>query len=214
MKNKKAAKKKDRIDRGVDKLSTQARIDRGTQMGKAIPTSTLYTSVLPVKAACDTVVLAGTALATANTAATAAELAAATARSLRDIKQGTFDTVNAICITTVEHYATTPADIQGVAYVLLIPNNNGLAMLSGMTVRFDPVLGLVDIEMKHPAGVTRCLLEVSPDPVTATSWQRVSGDGLRRKLSGYAPGTYWFRAATMRASAQSPFTTPISVVVK
>lgn len=214
MKNKKAAKKKDRINRGGDKLSTQARIDRGAQMGKAIPTSTLYTNVSQVKAACDAVVLCGTDLATADATATAADLAAATARSVRDGKQGTFDTANAICMTTVEHYATTPAEIQGVAYVLLIPNNNGLAMLNGMTAQFDPILGLVEIEIQHPAGVSRCLLEVSTEPVTPTSWQRVPGDGLRRKLSGYAPGTYWFRAATMRASAQSAFTTPISVVVK
>jgi hypothetical protein len=33
-------------------------------------------------------------------------------------------------------------------------------------------------------------------------------------LSGYAPGLYWVRAASVRAKAQSDYTTPVAVVVK
>jgi hypothetical protein len=214
MKNKKAAKKKDRINRGIDRQSIQARTTRGTQVEKAITTSTLYQNVPAIKAACDAVVVAGTDLSDADIDATAAEQAAAKARSARDTKMDTFDTANAICMATVEHYAVTPEEIQGAGYVLLIPNNNGLVPLNGMTAEYDPISTLIEIEIQHPAGVDRCILEVSPDPVTTTSWQRVPGDGLRRKLSGYTPGTYWLRAATMRANGQSAFTTPISVVVK
>jgi hypothetical protein len=214
MKNKKGPKKKDRINRSVDTQSIQTRIDRGAQIGKASATSALYQNVAAVKSACDAVVAAGKDLGDADVTATAADQAAATARSARDTKLGTFDTANAICVATVEHHAATPEEIQGAGFVLLIPNNNGLAMLDGVKAAFDAALGVIDIEVLHPAGVTRCLLEFSPDPVTPTSWQRVAGDGLRRKLSGFAPGTYWFRAATVRASAQSAFTTPIAVVVK
>jgi len=38
--------------------------------------------------------------------------------------------------------------------------------------------------------------------------------GARRTLAGYPAGTHWIRAASVRASAQSVFTSPVSVIVK
>lgn len=211
MKNKKGPTK-NRIDRGVDTKTIQTRTSRATQIDKAIPANVLYQNVPQIKEACDEVVAAGLDLADADATATAADQVAATARSVRDTKESEFDKKNSVCMVLIENHAVTPDEIQGAGYTLLIPNNNGLALLGGLTALFDAALGLVEIAIQHPAGVTRCLLEVSTDPIT--SWQRVPGDGMRRKLSGYAPGTYWFRAANVRAKAQSAFTQPVSVVVK
>ena len=211
--NKKGKKRIDRIDRSTDKGSQQAPIDRGIQLKKAVSTSTLCQNVPEVMNACNAVIKASDDYATAQADAVAADAAAATARSVRDDKQATFDAENAICITTVERHAKSPADIQGLSYTLLIPNKNGLLPMLGMTGKYDRATGLIELFVQHPAGITRCLLQGSPDPITPTSFQRIPGDGLRRKLAGYPPGTHWFRAANVRARGETEFTTPISVVV-
>jgi hypothetical protein len=43
---------------------------------------------------------------------------------------------------------------------------------------------------------------------------KLDGHGATHVLTGYAPGIYWFRAASVRAKAQSAFTSPVSVSVK
>jgi hypothetical protein len=63
-------------------------------------------------------------------------------------------------------------------------------------------------------GDHKCVIELSPDPVTPTSWVRLEGNGLRRALSGYAEGMWWIRAATSVATEQSDWFGPVAIVVK
>ena len=39
------------------------------------------------------------------------------------------------------------------------------------------------------------------------------GHGVKREIQNPAPGTYWVHAATVRATEQSAFTVPVSIVV-
>jgi hypothetical protein len=78
---------------------------------------------------------------------------------------------------------------------------------------FDAKLGLLRIRAKRPAGLTAVRLEISPEPMTATSFKALDGEGATAKLSGYPPGTYWVRAAMIRSRQLSAYTIPISVVV-
>ena len=57
-------------------------------------------------------------------------------------------------------------------------------------------------------------LGTSPTPADAASYTRVKGNGLRRKITGLAPGTYGLRACSVRADEESDFTPVITVVVK
>jgi hypothetical protein len=63
-------------------------------------------------------------------------------------------------------------------------------------------------------GDHKCVIEISPDPVTPTSWLRLAGTGVRRTLSGYAEGTWWIRAAPTVAAEQGDWFGPVAVVVK
>src|SRR5215203_727482 len=87
-----------------------------------------------------------------------------------------------------------------------------------LTVRddaaFDAVKGRVQIHVNKAPGMQACVVEVSPDPAGASSWQRLPGFGAVHKLSGYAPGTYWVRAASARANQISDFAGPVSVIVR
>lgn len=58
------------------------------------------------------------------------------------------------------------------------------------------------------------VVDISADPTNPNSWTRLQGIGTVHTLSGYAPGTYWVRAASVRANEQSEFTSPVSVIVK
>ena len=79
---------------------------------------------------------------------------------------------------------------------------------------FDAAKRLITLLVKMPPGMDVCRLEVSQAPNDEASWKEVPGHALRRRLAGYAPGTYWFRAATVFTDGLSSFCTPTVVVVR
>jgi hypothetical protein len=63
-------------------------------------------------------------------------------------------------------------------------------------------------------GIRTFAVEISPDPVTATSWVLAGGTGKTRIFSGYASGTrLWVRFASTRGHAQSDWSVPVSIVI-
>ena len=60
----------------------------------------------------------------------------------------------------------------------------------------------------------QCVIAISPDPISATSYVELQGYGRKRSLTGYAPGTYWVRACTTNADKRSAWFGPFPVVVK
>jgi hypothetical protein len=64
-----------------------------------------------------------------------------------------------------------------------------------------------------PAGARRRAL-VAPDPIGPATYVELPGHGRVQRVAGYAPGTYWVRACTVRATARSAWVGPISVIVK
>jgi hypothetical protein len=203
-----------RVDTGADKQTTKTRTDRATKVAAVSPTSLLFQGQPPIKDAGAALILAGNDLGDADSAVTAAEAVVEQKRSEREAKRGAFDAAYDIFTALVVHHAETPEQIQGVGLDVLDRTSHALVPPLAIRARFDLVKSLLRISVKQAPGMQACVIDVSQNPSDPTSWKRIAGIGASRSLPGYASGTYWLRAASVRASEQSDFTMPISVVIK
>jgi hypothetical protein len=167
-----------------------------------------------VKVSVDSLVAAGVALGVAEAGVNTAVANLTNAREVRDGAVAKYDSTFNVLIADVEKNAVNPEDVTSIMLTLLERQTHALELPSGLTVKYDQPKALVRVNVDLPLGAASCLLEVSTDPQNPASWKRVTGDGARRALAGYAPGTYWFRAASLRANDESAFTVPVSVLVK
>jgi hypothetical protein len=206
--------KKIRIDVQVDKQSIKTRTDRAGVVAKLTPGSALYQAQPTVQQAGVAVIAAGADLATADSAVKAAEGMLATARSAREAKVIDFDAAYDVYVANTEKHSVTAEDVQGVGLGVLQRGKYVLTQPAQVEARFDAVKSQIRLHVKQAPGMQACVVDVSPDPVGPATWTRLPGVGARQVLSGYAPGTYWVRAASVRASEQSEFTGPVSVIVK
>jgi hypothetical protein len=202
------------VDASMHKSTVTTRITAGTKVASTAPKSAVYQSVAVVKQAADDVSTTTAALQTSNENVVTAEAALAAARSVRDATILTFDTKYELFATTVEANVTTEQEVTGLGATLAARTLHPLEAPLGVKVTYDDAKGLIKVRVTPAPGLRQVVLEMSAEPITATSWETLPGYGLRRSLSGYAAGTYWLRVASMRKSQQSAFTAPVSVVVK
>lgn len=114
----------------------------------------------------------------------------------------------------VSKYAPTPQDVTMLALAVQERTGYLIAVPLGIDVKFDAVKGDILLHVKHAPGMKACEIEISANPADPTSWKRIKGNGARRVVSGYAPGTYWVRACSVRGSDESDYTAPVAVVVR
>ena len=108
----------------------------------------------------------------------------------------------------------TPSDVQSYGFLSLDIVKTGLILPVGILATWNHTKKTIDVHVKYPPGVKkRCILEISADPVGPSTYRRVDGDGTRRSLAGYAPGTYWIHAATSSSAGRSDWFGPVSVIV-
>jgi hypothetical protein len=200
-----------RVNAGVVKESIKSRTDFSTTMDSQMKQAPLYGVV---KQSCDAVVAEGAALLAAEAAVNAAVATLANARDLREMAVVKFDNALNLLISDVEKNAQNPGDVTSLALSVLDRQSYPLEIPAGLTVKYDAAKSLIRVNVDLPPGAASCLLEVSTDPSNPASWKRVTGGGARRSIAGYPPGTYWFRACSVRANDESDFTTPVSVIVK
>jgi hypothetical protein len=186
-------------------------VDGAATMGTQAPKSTFYPTV---KESCDDVIAAGVVLAVAEAGVNTALASLVNAREVRDGAIIKYDGSYNVLVADVEKHAVNPEDVTSLMMTLAERQTHTLELPSGLVVKYDLAKSLVRVNVDLPLGAASCLIEVSTDPQNPASWKRVTGDGARRALAGYAPGTYWFRAASLRANDESPFTAPVSVTVK
>jgi hypothetical protein len=96
----------------------------------------------------------------------------------------------------------------------MVLTSHALAVPLGVDVKFDANLSQVDIHVQPAPGLKHVEIEISAAPTDPNSWKRVKGNGLKRKVTGLAAGTWWVRACSVRAEEESDYTTPVAVVVK
>ncbi len=205
---------KPRAARGADTASIKARIDRSGVVSTSGSTSTLWT-VPAVKDSGTALVTAGSNLTAGEQLVNNLESQLTTARASLNTLTFAWDEAYGLYCTNVESNAQKPADITGGGLLLLDRSLHTLLPALGLTVRYDTVNSVIRVLVKRPPpGDQKCLLEVSPDPVGATTFKAVTGYGGKRALAGYAPGTWWLRVALVDATDQSAYFGPVAVIVK
>ena len=84
-----------------------------------------------------------------------------------------------------------------------------------ITFTLDTKKGKLRIHVIRAAPTHGVVVQLSPDPITPTSWWEVPGDGAIRYVDIPQPGTtLWARAASKTARETSNFTTPFSFPLK
>jgi hypothetical protein len=196
------------------KHTCSTRTDCAQLVGTNGPNSTIWQTVQEVQLAGTKLVAAGTALAGTEATVQSLQSQLATAQNLRDAKIVEFDAAFGVYVANVESYATTPQDVTGLGLALFAKATYVLAAPLGVEASFDAVKGQLRVRVLKAPGMQASVVEVSANPADPAAWQRLAGFGALHKLRGYAPGTYWVRAASARANEMSDFTEPVPVIVK
>jgi len=90
----------------------------------------------------------------------------------------------------------------------------GLAAPHDLLAKYDLAKAQVDVHAKCAPGMRRCRIEIASDQAMTTNLKQFPGDGARQTTAGLPAGTWWIRAAHVRAAELSSYTGPIAVIVK
>jgi hypothetical protein len=206
-----------RLGVGGDKKDDDARITCYKNVSISVTHLPWYQSDPAFKALADGYLAAGASFVTSHDGVGNAEKTLFQARGARDLARTTLDNAYDACVAAVWSRAQTLADLKnsGFSVVQVEPFSHGIPMPSEILLKYDARLAAILVHVKWAQkGQNQCLIEVSPDPVTPTSWRRIDGTGAKQALVGYTPGTWWFHAATSRAKGRSDWFGPVSVLVK
>jgi hypothetical protein len=198
---------------GVDTRNAANRITRGVKVGSEGPSSPLYATFPDLKAAVDGTNTDTTALKTAVDAYSKAEAAFKTAGQGLQVALTTWDLSYGVLVATAERRCVTAEDGTSLGLVVRGATHNPLAPPLGILLRQDMAKDLLRIRVKRAPGMDAVDVWMSPDPITATSWKQLDGNGALHVVAHPPAGTTWVRAASRRASETSDFTTPDSIVI-
>jgi hypothetical protein len=199
---------------GADQASDDAAIHRSKVVGNMAVNTPRYQNDPTFKAVINDQVQAGVDLNTAAIDVSLILASLAKVRGVLDAKRQDWRRANGAAIKQVEKTFPTEQEIQSYGYSVLTPSNSGLVAPSDIVVRYDLAKALLRIHVRWSSRGQKCVIEISTDPIGEGTWVQLDGSGCLRALSGYAPGTYWVRAATVRAKAQSEWFGPVAVIVK
>jgi hypothetical protein len=203
-----------RAEVAIDKKSPLTRTNRAQVVGTNGPNSPIWKTTPEVESAGTKVVGVGTALEEAEARVQATQSELDTAVNTRDAKVKEFDGVYDVYVALAESRATKPQDITGLGLALLTRSSYALAAPLGVEAVYNVIKERIRIHVNKTPGTYACVVEISQNPHDPASWKRLPGIGAVHNLSGYAPGTYWVRAASARANEVSEFTGPVAVIVK
>jgi hypothetical protein len=212
-KHKKSQQKKMiRVSAGAKK-NVETRREAGAVITANAPTSTILQTNQDVKAAQANLAAVSAKLDTQDVQVSALENELTTQRATLANTVVDWDSFYDVFVSVARLYCRTAQDAASLGLAALGLTIHALAMPLGVTVKWDAKTGLIRIHVHRAPGLRSVRIQISPDPITATSWKDLPGDGATAALSGYAPGTYWVRAASAKARALSDWTTPVSVIV-
>ena len=202
------------VNKGKDKTSIKSGTDCSNLGASKGTTSPIYKAQPGLQAPGAQLVAAGTTLGTADAAVNSAKAALHAAQGQLDTATGQWNAAYDVYVSHVEQKSTKPEDIAGLGLTALEKGVYTLAAPTAIELKYDPKLDLIRVHVILPPGMEHVGGRDDPNPVTATSFARLVGKGVKRTVKGPPPGTWWFRAAAVRASQQSAFFGPVSVVVR
>jgi hypothetical protein len=203
-----------RVDVGSDKISDKTRSDRAAVVRSMATVTPLYKTDAAFKDAVDKLVQCGEDLDAAEAQVTQLEAALVKAKSSREARRSAYDKAYGLCSTNVETYSTNPEDVHSFGFAVLTKTLQPFTPPTGIEAKHDAAKDVLRIHVLYASGQHQCAIEISPDPVSPGSYTRLDGTGVLQVLSGYGPGTWWIRAATLRSKARSEWFGPVPVVIK
>ena len=207
-------KKGIRIEIVEPKKTIQTRTNLSALMGPRVAGSAICNRQPVVQTSCAELVAAGVVLADEDRKVGDLEAKLAAQRTKRDEAQVVYDRCFDLVVAGVEKYALTPTEVTELALALFQRQTYVLAPPLSIEATFDPSTRLIAVAVELPPGAQTCIVEVTTTPEDPDSWRRVKGHGSQRTLTGYKPGTYWFRALCSRGNDDSEPVEATSVVVK
>jgi hypothetical protein len=198
---------------GPEKVDAQTRCDRGAKVAAHAPQSPLYAQA-DVKSAVDDTIQSTTLLKALIDQYNAARQAWLKAGAALGNGIVSFDTSYGQLVSAAERHCVTPADGAGLGLDPHTPTIHPLLMPVGIVMTFNAKMDYIRIHVHRAKGALVVATQVTQDPSNAASWKELDGYGAIHLVHNPAPGTWWARAASKKASAMSDFTTPVSVIVK
>jgi hypothetical protein len=206
-----------RLDVSGDKADDEKRIARYKMVKDSAPKSAAYQNDPAFKAMVDVFLDQGQVFSTDLDNWEKAKHAAGVAETTADNSRTAYDAAYDVVGQGLLARSAGVEDIKACGFTAVAqePTSREVTMLSGLTVKFDPVISAIKVYATFPdKGRHQIYLEISPDPIGPSTFRRLDTTGIRQVLRGYAPGLWWIRAAAFRARMRSDWFGPVSVLVK
>ncbi len=194
---------------------------RHTTLGsieKLAPASTVYSNNPSLQASLASLVKKDAALSTSNTTVEndKKQLKADTANET--VARAAYDAELHNFATLAGNAATSAADLAGLGLTPLVPAPRPKGpppVPAGIDIRYPARgHGKATIAVQAPKGAAwDYMIQVSPNPPTATSYEMVPGNGKTRVLTGASGTQLWVKAARIRGGVQSDFCTAVLVTI-
>ena len=199
---------------GPDMVSEPTRYDRGVKVTNLAPGSQLCQQHADLNAAAGELIKANVALKGAMDAHSTAEATFKTTGTALDNTVVTWDGAYRVFISMGEKYALTENDATSIGGAARGSTIYPLVMPLSVDFKWNPAKNYLRVHVHRAPGMKVTTVQLSPDPITATSWYDLDGSGAIHVVPNPAKGTWWARAQSRTAKAKSDFTTPTSVIVK
>jgi hypothetical protein len=197
-------------------LTDAERADLVTNITQNAPQADLYKNQPPIQAAVATLATAGAAFTKSVAAVAASEGLLVSQKETRDNDRASLDRALALLSALVQNGAVTDADALAMGLRTFHPpaKTTVVAPPDGAVVKPAKAHGKFTATAHDLLGRRHFAAQLSPDPVTGTSWVDLPGNGKQRRLSGYPSGsTQWVRFAALRGQERSAWCAPVAVVV-
>jgi hypothetical protein len=195
------------------KKTPLTRITWGTKVAGQALSSALYADP-EVKTEVDNVVLKTKAAQLALDDYNKAHAAYVSAGKALGVEVTGWDSTFDVLVSTAGKHCLTAADAASLGMPLRDPVSYALAIPLGILLKQDFQRHLLRLHVQRAPGNRACVVQVSRDPITSTSWSELDGDGLVREILDPNPGLWWARAAHKRARATSDFCEPVPITIK
>ena len=198
-------------------LGIDGRVTLSSVLAKAAPQSALYGSNPFVKDAANKAIQSGADLEAAVTEVHNAELKLAAARAAIVTAGAQFDK-DVLCLkSAAEANCKSEGELNDLGFNRRPPKAapEPLSAPEAIVTRMGKEKGTMVVQAKRVGRVTTYAAEISADPIGPSTWQPIPGTGARRTLSGYQSGAqYWVRFRAVRASEESAWSNPASVIAR
>ena len=160
------------------------RTDTGKVIGTNAPNSTILQQNGDVKQAQANLVATNDKLDAKDKKVKALEIQLATEKGALLNLIVDWDGFYDVFVSTARLYCLTDEDAKGLGLPAAGVPTYALATPLAVTARWDVKTGLIRIHVKRAPGLRSVRIEISPDPMTATSFKELEGDGATAALAG------------------------------